>query len=134
MPLTQPNAAPPPGFLDKFLARVDVRSDPDACWPWTGALDKDGKYGVIKGYPHSRFAHRIAYMIKYNRVLPRDIVVHHTCHERPDHTPLCCNPRHLEPVDDATHRSQHARARWEADKAGRKPFRKARGMGIRKGE
>jgi hypothetical protein len=109
---------------DKFWRHVDQRG-PDECWPWTGSRDKKGGYGQFAGHPLSRQAHRVAFMLVYGIDIDRSVVVHHTCYEKEGHTPLCCNPGHLELMDDAEHRSMHARERWAMDKAGLKPFRRS---------
>lgn len=120
---------------ERFYRLVDVRG-PDECWPWTGAVldrreDQHQTYGVWKGFPGTRYVHRIAYCLEQGLAkLDPNIVVHHTCHKNPDHTPLCCNPAHLEPMQGAQHRSMHASDRWQAHKQGQKPFRSPKGMGI----
>lgn len=109
---------------DKFWSHVEVKDDADACWPWTGSRDKSGRYGRFSGWPGTQFAHRIALMMKLDiTYLPPDVVAHHTCHERPDHTPLCCNPNHLEPMAEAEHKRMHANKRWADHRAGRRKFR-----------
>ncbi len=113
---------------------VDVRGE-DECWPWQGTVQSPAQargkppYGVWKGFPGTRMVHRIAYMLHHGlSSLSKSIVVHHNCHKNPDHTPLCCNPKHLELMEEAAHRSMHARERWDAHRDGTKPFRKMRGM------
>jgi hypothetical protein len=62
---------------------------PEECWPWQGALTKDGYGGAWVGTNPSRSvkAHRVAYEIVHGKA---PVEVSHLCHNR-----LCCNPRHL---------------------------------------
>lgn len=120
---------------ERFYRLVDVRG-PDECWPWTGAIDdrdnRDKPYGIWKGFKGTRFAHRIAYMLEHGLdELDPEITVHHTCYKRRNHTPLCCNPAHLEAMEGAQHRSMHAEERWKAHHSGKKPFRRPSGMGVK---
>jgi hypothetical protein len=116
----------------KFWSLVDSSAGPDQCWPWLGPLDREGRYGQFRQFRPTRQAHRVALMLTRNVVLPKEIIVHHTCHDRPGHTPLCCNPKHLDVMGDEEHRSMHARQRWAADKSKKKSFRRPAGMGVRK--
>ncbi len=36
-------------LIDRYLAKVDKSGGPDACWPWTGSLNKG--YGQIGAGP-----------------------------------------------------------------------------------
>lgn len=56
----------------------------DECWPWIGAVGKDG-YGSFDGTQ----AHRMIYQALHGP-LPPEVVVRHTCDNPP-----CCNPKHL---------------------------------------
>ncbi len=60
--------------------------DPDACWEWIKAKDKDG-YGIFRGRA-SRYSYE--YFVEE---IPDDLVIDHTCRNRG-----CVNPNHLEPV------------------------------------
>lgn len=83
-----------------FWARVDTDTDPEGCWPWTGAVDKNG-YGVLvhKGV-HWR-AHRAAWALTHGP-LPSSVHLLHGCDNPP-----CCRP---EPPD-------HCRPGTPADNA-----------------
>ena len=91
--------------IDTFWRRVDKSGGPDACWPWTGALNDHG-YGVLRvvGGAFVR-AHRHAYALTGHE-LPDELRLDHTCHNDSGCTGYrkgcphrrCCNPRHHEPV------------------------------------
>ena len=82
---------------DDFWTRVDMSAGPDGCWPWTGAMRKDG-YGVAhigwEGKPYA-LAHRLSYGLRYG-VMP-DIVAH-KCPNK-----SCVNPTHLHGHSRARH-------------------------------
>lgn len=72
-----------------------TEGEPDECWPWTAATDKDG-YGIFWGgerYPHNG----VAKMVKATRYgwerlhgpIPPEHLVCHSCDNPP-----CQNPRH----------------------------------------
>lgn len=66
---------------------IDKSAGPDACWLWTGAKSKGyGSFWDGEKYTH---AHRAMYCLIHGP-LPEDVVVRHTCDNRP-----CCNPKHL---------------------------------------
>lgn len=86
-------ARPRPQFEACYVA-----GPPDACWPWTGCVDKEG-YGR---YADDR-AHRVMYKRKVGPI-PSGLTLDHTCHSRAcvggfacPHR-RCVNPAHLEPV------------------------------------
>ena len=77
------------------------------CMFWPGALS-DG-YGIAEvghlyddGKRHRTLAHRAMWMEEYGLLHP-DIVLHHTCHNRP-----CVNLEHLEPLHRDDHSRMHA--------------------------
>jgi hypothetical protein len=79
--------------IDPYICKDE--SNPDACWLWTGGVDKNG-YGCIKSPPdengkkRSQRIHRIMYE-RYNGPIPQDKpLIMHSCD-----TPACCNPKHL---------------------------------------
>lgn len=97
-------------YGERFWSKVDRSAGPDACWPWTAAINPTDGYGYIgvgrKG-EGMRGAHRVAYEETYGPVA-QGLDVDHTCHNGTDcpggasciHR-RCCNPSHLEAV---THR------------------------------
>lgn len=80
---------PPP--IERLSSFTDRRGD-EECWPWLGALDRDG-YGKgirIDGYQH--LAHRAAYMLLVGPI-PDGLTIDHLCRNR-----ACVNPGHMEVV------------------------------------
>lgn len=75
---------------------LQVQAGPsDQCWPWTGALEKG--YGRIRVGNGKRMpVHRWAYTDVFGPVTD-GMVIDHLCRNR-----ACCNPAHLEPVDNRT--------------------------------
>lgn len=71
---------------DIFWSRVD-RGDPNACWLWFGAFDKDG-YGFLNIKPLVVKSHRIAWILTHGMITSEQHVLHR-CDNRP-----CCNPSH----------------------------------------
>lgn len=61
------------------------------CHIFTGAKDRDG-YGIMTIAGKTYRTHRYAYEI-YNGEIPKNCVIHHTCHVR-----SCVNPSHLQAV------------------------------------
>lgn len=86
--------------MTNLLNRVAV-GVPDECWPWTGAIDKDGyPLGHVDG--KIRRFHRAIYE-HFVGPIPEGYTVDHDCHNRDAGCPggrfdphrLCCNPAHL---------------------------------------
>lgn len=79
--------------MQRFLAKVADRSDPNACWEWTGTKNELG-YGLFRMDGRSIRAHRHMWILQGQRLDEND-VLHHKCFN-----PSCVNPSHLE---KATH-------------------------------
>lgn len=89
-------------LLDRFMAKVEIPDDRDACWKWTGATagrDPLAPYGKIwagvrtpAGNPSAAQAHRVSYEL-FVGPIPVGLEVDHLCRNT-----LCVNPTHLEPV------------------------------------
>lgn len=71
---------------DRFREKYVV--NPDGCWLWRAATDRDG-YGVFWTGTKLVGAHRFAWA-RVNGIVPGNMVVCHRC----DH-PGCVNPDHL---------------------------------------
>lgn len=80
--------------VERFWTKVD-RREPDECWPWQAALDRDG-YGCFYDGKRMVAAHRFAYGLAYGAI-PAGLTIDHVakrgCTQR-----NCMNPAHLEAV------------------------------------
>jgi hypothetical protein len=111
---------PKPDPIDRFWRRVDRSGGPDACWPWTAAINGGG-YGSVGWEGKTLAAHRIAYRLVMGTV-PDGMDLDHLCHTRDTSCAggktcphrRCANPAHLEPVPNLVNvmrgRSPHAEA------------------------
>jgi len=74
--------------VEKFWSRVDKRG-PDECWPWLGALDKDGYGQIWNGFTGKALrAHTFSAELHLGERNGR--LVCHSCDN-----PQCSNPAHL---------------------------------------
>lgn len=71
----------------RFWAKVQKT---DACWLWTAAIGTNGygAFGISAGVVRS--AHRVAWLIEYGSMPPRNVDIDHICHVR-----RCVRPDHL---------------------------------------
>ena len=87
-----------PSIGERFMARVAVQEN--GCWLWTGAINKQTKYGCFNyfhgGKNQNGQAHRFSYEFFHKRPIPEGLEIDHLCRTRP-----CVNPHHLEA---STHR------------------------------
>ncbi|MGW5636683.1 hypothetical protein [Streptomyces sp. NPDC003832] len=88
----------------RYWSKVSVQ--PNGCWQWTGAPDKDGYGEFWRNGRHHR-AHRVSYEALVGAI-PAGLEMDHLCHTRDvscDGTHCkhrgCVNPSHLEPVSRA---------------------------------
>lgn len=73
--------------LEAVWRRVSV-GEPDACWPYQGALNQWG-YGTVRIHGRTMLAHRAAFEAAAGRAAG-EMRVCHRCDN-----PRCCNPAHL---------------------------------------
>lgn len=115
----------------RFWATLDRSGGPEACWPWTGHIDKDG-YGIFYyrdgGRRYRRRAHRIAWPLR-NGPVPDGKRILHSCPDGDRRE--CGNPSHLRPgtdLDNAQDAKQRGRtARGDRNASRLHPERVARG-------
>lgn len=72
---------------ERYWIKVDTSGGPDACWPWLGALDRDGY-----GHFDNQTAHRSSYRLQVGPI-PEGLHIDHLCRNR-----ACQNAKHLEAV------------------------------------
>jgi hypothetical protein len=97
-------AASCPGWLDEqFTPRVDVRSE---CHVWTAPSGKSryGNISIPKRVATNRagntivvLTHRLAFVLAAGEPVPRGMTLDHLCKNT-----FCCNPQHLDPVNQGT--------------------------------
>lgn len=87
------NQHPAPEFseavtVSRFWRNVSI-GDEEACWPWTGDVDKNG-YGLFSYHGRHRPAHELAFSFTTGEKRAANLVTCHSCDNLP-----CCNPAHL---------------------------------------
>jgi hypothetical protein len=85
--------------MERFLKDVAKTDDENACWLWTGRIEKTGRapgYGRFLVRHRSKWrnewAHRVSYSL-FNGPIPSRHVIDHLCRN-----PRCVNPKHLDAV------------------------------------
>lgn len=96
-------------FVERFWRLVNRVENENACWVYTGLLNRKTGYGVFTIPTKNRenvakrhnYAHRLAFILHY-RQSPK-YWVSHLCYNK-----LCCNPRHLSdmPIADIMQRRE----------------------------
>lgn len=92
--------------IKRLLSRIKINPDTE-CWEWQGGLNNIG-YGLIRQEKKMRTVHRVSYEEHYNKQVPKDMCVLHTCDNR-----KCVNPDHLwigthqDNVDDMMRKNRH---------------------------
>ena len=91
--------------ISRFWGSLPRIKDPRKCWEWGGTKTrvKGGEYGIFViprdgvNWKQKEIlkAHRVAFFLFYGE-LDEARTIDHTCENK-----LCCNPRHMEPVDQS---------------------------------
>jgi len=75
-------------LLEKLLNKIIINQTTD-CWEWQGGKNNIG-YGMIRDGDKMRTAHRVSYEEHNNTIIPKNLVIMHSCDN-----PGCVNPQHL---------------------------------------
>lgn len=75
---------------EKILRSIVINPE-NACWVWTGIINKHG-YGSVSHMDKTVAAHRLSFETFKNKV-PNGLQIDHLCRNR-----ACVNPHHLEAV------------------------------------
>lgn len=103
-----------PDSILRFWSYLDIPTDPDACWIWTGTHYPSG-YGILRYNRKNIRAHRMMWEIANQATIPEGMCVCHTCDVKD-----CCNPRHLwigttqENTQDKVNKGRQARTKGES--------------------
>lgn len=76
----------------RFWSKVKITANPDKCWEWTGAKQRNRKhqYGVTSYQGRQWLAHRLAWMFFHDVPPNPELLLLHSCDN-----PECVNPHHL---------------------------------------
>ena len=108
-----------PDIAARFWAKVDRSRGPDGCWPWLGA---GSAYGLFRIDGRYRKAHRFAWELAHNRIMPEHLEACHTCDFK-----RCVNPAHVYDGTPADNRLDYVRrGRRYVDPAVRARYAKAK--------
>lgn len=72
-----------------FWRHVAISPFGEACWPWKGDVDENGRARTRFRGKSSVLVYRVAFQLEFGEI-PEGMGVLHTCD-----WPRCCNPRHL---------------------------------------
>ena len=75
--------------MERFIKHVYRPIDVNECWNWTGYKTPNG-YGWCRYNGSNDFAHRVAFRLWKDDIIPKKMVIRHTCRNK------CVNPAHLE--------------------------------------
>jgi len=114
----KPGRRPEVSMEERFWEKVNKT---DGCWEWTGALSKDGAYGMFfKSGKHPTVkAHRVSWMFIHGEI-DSSVKILHKCDN-----PKCVNPEHLfagtiaDNVKDMVLKERHGRMLFTHEKARR---------------
>lgn len=75
--------------LHSVFTKLDMSGGPNACWPFTGALNNKGRpYYTVNQQKY--LAYRLTYELLHGMGSLDGFIARHTCDNE-----TCCNPRHI---------------------------------------
>lgn len=93
----------------RFMEFVKINNKTN-CWEWTGTKSLDN-YGRFRYKMKNYHAHRWAYEFIGEKILEKDKLLHHLCHNPP-----CVNPKHLEMMTFIEHNREYVPWQYKLDK------------------
>lgn len=76
-------------LAERFWSKVSVRGD-DECWLWQAGTVMGRGYGLFDAWGRKELAHRVAWLLTHEGIIPDGLQVLHTCD-----VPACVNLNHL---------------------------------------